>query len=409
MKYGNKVDVHAELQKCDKKLKEMSIEVNELKQKLEESKQQLLFANSALDTIADEKLILHEQQCIAERKAIKYKENNALLKEDYCKLIEENLDISATLLAVQNELNIEDNSTTDDSFESPSTNLDTCKPMINTSAHSNSDFTFQTKQGRRYSSSIRKLYYTLLTNQVPAVNIPNIIKSVVKCFNPCVDVETLVLPQRLCAGYMCRDELRTISNSHKATILNECVTKGKGFAMNTDGTTKGQRKIAGLAINNTTISINELSDGSADRAIADITNELEQLRNIAHALKLSNADSINWTMTVSSTSDSASSQKRLNKLIKECKDADEKRYGKANIQTVSLIEGFCSMHLGVNLRKAFLSGIVKDSSLVTSNDREHHPVDTLVHEFCKLFGKYVNIRKKIPGQRIHIVFTSLRK
>ena len=178
--------------------------------------------------------------------------------------------------------------------------------------------------------------------------------------------------------------------------------------MNTDGTTKGQRKIAGLAINNTTISINEVSDGSADRAIADITNELEQLRNIAHALQLPNADSINWTMTVSSTSDSASSQKRLNKLIKECKDADEKRYGKANIQTVSLIEGFC-LHLGVNLRKAFLSGIVKDSSLVTSNDREHHPVDTLVHEFCKLFGKYVNIRKKIPGQRIHIVFTSLRK
>ena len=124
--------------------------MNKLKQKLEESKQQLLFTNSALDTIADEKLILHEQQCIAERKAIKYKENNALLKEDCCKLIEENLDISATLLAVQNELNIEDNST-DDSFGSPSTNLDTCEPMINTSAHSNSDFTFQTKQGRRYS------------------------------------------------------------------------------------------------------------------------------------------------------------------------------------------------------------------------------------------------------------------
>ena len=46
------------------------------------------------------------------------------------------------------------------------------------------------------------------------------------------------------------------------------------------------------------------------------------------------------------------------------------------------------MHLGANLHKAFLGGIVSDLSTNISNDREHHPVDTLVHEFCKLFGKY---------------------
>ena len=56
---------------------------------------------------------------------------------------------------------------------------------------------------------------------------------------------------------MCRDELRTISNAHKATILSECIAKGKGFVMHSDGTTKGQRKLGGLAINNTTISVNE--------------------------------------------------------------------------------------------------------------------------------------------------------
>ena len=38
------------------------------------------------------------------------------------------------------------------------------------------------------------------------------------------------------------------------------------------------------------------------------------------------------------------------------------------------------MLLGVNLRKLFLSGIVSDS--------EYHPVETLVYEFCKLFGKF---------------------
>ena len=42
------------------------------------------------------------------------------------------------------------------------------------------------------------------------------------------------------------------------------------------------------------------------------------------------------------------------------------------------------MHLGVNLRKAFLGGIVSDPC--TSAERVHHPVDTFVHEFAKLFG-----------------------
>ena len=44
------------------------------------------------------------------------------------------------------------------------------------------------------------------------------------------------------------------------------------------------------------------------------------------------------------------------------------------------------MHLGVNLRKAFLSGIV--SELSASGEREYHPIDIFVHEFTKLFGKY---------------------
>ena len=46
------------------------------------------------------------------------------------------------------------------------------------------------------------------------------------------------------------------------------------------------------------------------------------------------------------------------------------------------------MHLGVNLRKAFLGGVKNlnppDSDL---QQREYHQVDTLVHEFCKLLGK----------------------
>ena len=378
MKYGK---VKQKLN--DEKVEEMSVTMKELKEKLEESKHQLQLAHNALNVVTNEKLMLQKQCSNAERKTLKYKEANTLLKKDCSKLIEENTNL---FLAMQDELNNDKN--TDDSFGFPALSNDVCESVTDRSAHSKNEFTFQTKEGRRYSPSIRRLYYTLLADQVPASNIASIIKAIVKCFNPCVDTESLVLPQRSCAGYMCRDELRTISNAHKATLLNECITKGKGFTMNSDGTTKGQRKLGGFAINSTTIGVNELSDGSADKVVADISYELETLRNTARALKLPNADSINWTMIVSSTSDSASSQKRLNKLIKQCKEADEKKFGKATTQTVSLIESFCSMHLGVNLRKAFLSGTASDVATNVHNDRERHPVDTLVHEFCKLFGKY---------------------
>ena len=90
---------------------------------------------------------------------------------------------------------------------------------------------------------------------------------------------------------------------------------------------------------------------------------------------------------VSSTSDSASTQKQFNKLIEECREEDEKLFDPASFETVEIIENFCSMHLGVNLRKAFLSGIISHND-ISSTDRQHHPVDTLVHEFCKVFGRH---------------------
>ena len=46
------------------------------------------------------------------------------------------------------------------------------------------------------------------------------------------------------------------------------------------------------------------------------------------------------------------------------------------------------MHLGINFRKAFLSGILFEESMdIASSNRKYNPVDTFVHEFCKLFGK----------------------
>ena len=80
--------------------------------------------------------------------------------------------------------------------------------------------------------------------------------------------------------------------------------------------------------------------------------------------------------------------KKINKLIEEQKKVDREKFGPECSEPISFVENFCAMHLGCNLRMAFLNGIKKaehDKEHVNTN-KEHHSVDTLVHEFCKLFG-----------------------
>ena len=52
---------------------------------------------------------------------------------------------------------------------------------------------------------------------------------------------------------------------------------------------------------------------------------------------------------VTTTSDSAASQKKLNHLIEDLRLSDEEVYGSADSATIDLIESFCSMHFAVNL------------------------------------------------------------
>ena len=61
-------------------------------------------------------------------------------------------------------------------------------------------------------------------------------------------------------------------------------------------------------------------------------------------------------------------------LIEEFREKDELRFGAATLSTVEIVESFCSMHFGVNLRKAFLDGIVQED-VSTDSARKYHPVD----------------------------------
>ena len=100
------------------------------------------------------------------------------------------------------------------------------------------------------------------------------------------------LPSESCASYMRRHELTTLSLAHKATsVLKQAET---GFIhLNTD---ESQKKIEGAALNGMVLSVNEVPDVSADSMIEDISQELQKLRDTAHALRLPNGDKINWTL-----------------------------------------------------------------------------------------------------------------
>lgn len=367
MSYGNRESLikamHTEARACTDQMETLNTECVQLKEKLEKSQKHLSCARKALQDITNEKFELQKQCKEAKTKAFNLRHKYAELEDNFAQMEEDNIELSSAI----SDLRVELESLPDESM---------CE------SNTNGDFSLQTKNGRRYSPAIRKLYYALLSQQIPSARIADVVRTVIKCFYPADDVSKLQLPQRSCADYMRKCELTMVSNAHKASALSKSAAEGKGFRLNTDGTTKQQKKIGAVGINDVVISVNELPDGTAVSAIEDVSKELEKLREIARALRFPNADQILFT---SSTSDCAATQKRLNKLIDDYREKDEQRFGAATLETVAIVESFCSMHLGINLQKAFLTGIISEDS-VTDSSRKYHPVDKFVHEFCKLFG-----------------------
>ncbi len=109
------------------------------------------------------------------------------------------------------------------------------------------------------------------------------------------------------------------------------------------------------------------------------------MRETARQLNLHNADSINWTVFSSSSADSASTQKKLNRLLQERKNTDEEKYGPFENSGIEIIQNICTMHLGVNLRKAFIQTV---SPVDTENSHQYAAVDSFVHAFAKEFGTH---------------------
>ena len=370
--------LHVKVDKQAYHMHKLTSDLSSMKQELEKTKKELNSTRRALNDITNELAVSKEQHHHSTQQVLKWKRSYESIKSDGILMENEleqyanqNAELFSAFSSAERELAT--------LFDAKTLKIDE-KTMM---------FTFQTTTGAtKYSPAVRKLYYTLLANQTPPAKIANIIKAVLKCFLPNLDTAKLILPKEKCAGYMRREELKTVSMAHKASIMDNLVEEGM-FHMNTDGTTKFQKKLGATAINGAVLAVNEIPDGTAESIIGDISKELQKLRETAQALNLPHANQINWTLLASSTSDSASAQKKLNKLIEQQKEADHKEFGSATHEAISIVENFCAMHLGTNLRKAFLDGIRGAHNQPSENgQRDYHTVDVLVHEFCKLFGKH---------------------
>lgn len=218
--------LRAEVQHCTQNVQQLASELDQVKRELQQAKGQLHQTRHALRDVTNTAVVFESHRDIAHKQALKFRKlyDSALcdvvaLENVTERMQEENSDLSLAIASLQDELK-----------EATSVTLD----------NSAVEFCFQTKSGgKKYSPCIRKLYYTLLADQIPPAKIGGIIKAILKTFIPSVDVELLSLPKERCAGYMRREELKTVSMAHKAALISEQTQKGV-LHMNTDGTTKLQ-------------------------------------------------------------------------------------------------------------------------------------------------------------------------
>lgn len=82
--------------------------------------------------------------------------------------------------------------------------------------------------------------------------------------------------------------------------------------------------------NGTVLGVQEVSDGTAETMLKELDRQLTHLRKMATELQIPNANNINWTLIVSSTSDGAATQKKINRLLQDLKTRDEEQFGPAN-------------------------------------------------------------------------------
>ncbi len=119
-------------------------------------------------------------------------------------------------------------------------------------------------------------------------------------------------------------------------------------------TTLNQNKVQGYLVNGVTIGVSQVADGMALTAVEELDRLLKTIREVGQELGISHVDKIGWSLVQSLMSDQASTQKAFNSLVEEKVERDRM----ANTigtdiptdQGKKVLEAFCGMHLGVNMR-----------------------------------------------------------
>ena len=144
------------LKTCSQQIEELNMECIGLRKKIEASRSQLRAANRTLRDITNENQHLKRKCELSKVKINKLKDKNEQLETECVQLEVENLDLQS---------DDEESRDSDTSFQATDV-----------------DSTFQDIIGhRKYSPEIRKLYYSLLADQIPVSKITDIIRTVLKC------------------------------------------------------------------------------------------------------------------------------------------------------------------------------------------------------------------------------------
>lgn len=239
-----------EVEELSSKVREQEEELTEMKREVERARAEVSDAQCALNDVMRQLHIAEKQRDSACTKVHKYQEKLEVTVGDGIHFEDEILEKNDELTRVVSDLKAEIAALS-------SSNV----ALLGNKTEQSVSFCFQTKDGGKvYTRAIRELYYSLLSNQIPPSKIESTIKAVLHCFCPSLKLDTLQLPSESCASYMRRHELATISLAHKAiSVLKQAET---GFLhLNTDGTTKCQKKIEGAALNGMVLSVNEVPDG----------------------------------------------------------------------------------------------------------------------------------------------------
>ena len=214
-----------------------------------------------------------------------------------------------------------------------------------------------TMEGHKFTNEIRALYFRLLAENMSPAKIERNIKIVLETFCPQINTKLLKLPKKSLAREIRSSEMPTLAKAHEAAALSQI----HSYHVNSDGTTLNQKKVQGYLVNGVTIGVTEVADGTSLTAVDELDRLLASIREVGQELGISHVDKIGWSLIQSLMSDQASTQKTFNSLVKE--RAERERHEK-NADPVTptdskegkeVLETFCGMHLGVNMRTAEVS------------------------------------------------------